>query len=103
MVLAGDACHAMAPFLGQGANQGIQDAVCLAQRLALVGAGAGGYATVKEALEAYEQTRKPQTSNVAARRSPLLSWCRLLAGGSITSAHNRAARSAATPRGAGIE
>jgi hypothetical protein len=34
VVLLGDAAHAMAPFLGQGANQAIQDGYCLADRLA---------------------------------------------------------------------
>lgn len=32
-VLCGDAAHAMPPFLGQGANQAIQDACSLAQRI----------------------------------------------------------------------
>lgn len=32
-VLCGDAAHAMPPFLGQGANQAIQDAYSLAQRI----------------------------------------------------------------------
>ena len=32
-VLSGDAAHAMPPFLGQGSNQAIQDAHCLAAQL----------------------------------------------------------------------
>jgi len=38
-VLLGDAAHAMAPFLGQGANQAIQDGYCLADRLAVARSG----------------------------------------------------------------
>ena len=33
VVLCGDAAHALPPFLGQGANQAMQDAYCLTQRL----------------------------------------------------------------------
>ena len=33
LVLCGDAAHALPPFLGQGANQAIQDAYCLVQQL----------------------------------------------------------------------
>lgn len=38
-VLLGDSAHAMAPFLGQGANQAIQDGYCLASCLAAARAG----------------------------------------------------------------
>lgn len=61
VVLAGDSCHAMPPFLGQGANQSLQDAWCLAERLSKVG---GAYGDVKEALDAYESTRKPPTEQI---------------------------------------
>ena len=33
LVLLGDACHAMAPFLGQGANQALQDSFVLATKV----------------------------------------------------------------------
>jgi 2-polyprenyl-6-methoxyphenol hydroxylase-like FAD-dependent oxidoreductase len=49
VVLAGDAAHAMLPFAGQGAAQGIEDAVVLAEAVA------GG-----ESLDAYERRRKPR-------------------------------------------
>jgi len=50
VVLLGDACHATAPFLGQGANMAIQDAVCLARFLSEV--------PPQEATKAYEARRK---------------------------------------------
>lgn len=61
VVLAGDSCHAMPPFLGQGANQSLQDAWCLAERLGKVGSA---YADVKDALDAYEAARKPPTEQI---------------------------------------
>lgn len=75
IALAGDSCHAMPPFLGQGANQSLQDSWCIAECLSRVrpsgGGGGGGrdaetttYGSVKEALDAYEDIRKPPTSAI---------------------------------------
>ena len=79
MALAGDSCHAMPPFLGQGANQSLQDSWCIAECLARVrfdetaesSGGVSGvegestyYSSVKEALDAYEAVRKPPTSSI---------------------------------------
>ena len=55
-VLVGDAAHCMPPFLGQGTNQAIQDAYCLATKLAAL--NAGEFATVDDAVDAYEADRK---------------------------------------------
>jgi salicylate hydroxylase len=57
VVLIGDACHAMLPHHGQGANQSIEDAVVLAELLA-----AGDVTT---ALDAYPRRRRARTRAVA--------------------------------------
>ena len=54
LVLAGDAAHAMLPFLGQGACQGIEDALALAR------------ACRTGDLDAYERTRKPRADAVVS-------------------------------------
>merc|ERR1712075_1319 len=61
VVLVGDAAHAMPPFLGQGANQAMQDAYCLASELKAVGAEHAGIA---EALGAYARKRQFATARL---------------------------------------
>ena len=67
VVLLGDAAHAMPPFLGQGANQAVQDAYCLAAQLAAL--HSGRVSSLDAALAAYESVRRPPTA--ALQRS---SW-----------------------------
>jgi 2-polyprenyl-6-methoxyphenol hydroxylase-like FAD-dependent oxidoreductase len=57
VTLLGDAAHPMAPFLGQGANTTLEDAVVLANCL-------GSRADVVEALIAYERARIDRTSRI---------------------------------------
>tara|TARA_B100000401_G_scaffold425422_1_gene355115 strand:- start:533 stop:868 length:336 start_codon:yes stop_codon:yes gene_type:complete len=65
----------MPPFLGQGANQSLQDAWTLGEKLGKVRlagrgaavdavAGVDYYGTVAEALAEYEETRKGPTSAI---------------------------------------
>jgi 2-polyprenyl-6-methoxyphenol hydroxylase-like FAD-dependent oxidoreductase len=58
VALVGDAAHAMLPFLGQGACQGIEDAVALARLLGTDGS------RVLDALVAYDRVRVPRASAV---------------------------------------
>jgi 2-polyprenyl-6-methoxyphenol hydroxylase-like FAD-dependent oxidoreductase len=58
VALLGDAAHAMTPFLGQGACQGIEDAVVLA-------AAAARYRDIDNALEHYDAERRPRTQAIA--------------------------------------
>jgi salicylate hydroxylase len=57
VVLIGDACHAMLPHHGQGANQSIEDAVVLAELLARTDPAT--------ALDAYPRRRRARTRAVA--------------------------------------
>lgn len=58
--LLGDACHAMLPFMAQGAAQAIEDGTTLAACLA----GAG--TDITGALRRYEKLRIPRTSRLQA-------------------------------------
>lgn len=59
VTLLGDAAHAMLPHQGQGAVQGIEDAVVLARCLAQARAD-----DVQEWLRLYERVRKPRAERV---------------------------------------
>ena len=57
--LLGDACHAMLPFMAQGAAQAIEDGATLAACLRDVGS-----AEVPDALRTYERLRLPRTTRL---------------------------------------
>jgi len=61
VTLLGDACHAMLPFMAQGAAQAIEDGATLATCLSQIGAR-----EVPEALRRYEVLRRPRASRVQA-------------------------------------
>jgi salicylate hydroxylase len=61
ITLLGDACHAMLPFMAQGAAQAIEDGAALATCLARA-----GKLNVGEALSLYEMQRMPRTAHVQA-------------------------------------
>lgn len=60
-VVVGDAAHALPPFLGQGANQALQDAYCLSKRIHDYNAkvSRGEEANLSAYLKEYESTRWP--------------------------------------------
>jgi salicylate hydroxylase len=71
VVLLGDACHAMVPFLAQGAAQALEDGACLGECL--------GRITSPEQLpmllHVYESIRKPRTERVqSGTRDTAVVW-----------------------------
>jgi kynurenine 3-monooxygenase len=60
VVLLGDACHAVVPFLGQGMNAAFEDCSVLSQCLNLHGTG-----HVEAAFRDYEGRRKPNVDTLA--------------------------------------
>jgi 2-polyprenyl-6-methoxyphenol hydroxylase-like FAD-dependent oxidoreductase len=58
VALLGDAAHAMAPNLGQGANSALVDALVLCQELRRA-------RTLQEGLDAYDLRRRPRVARVA--------------------------------------
>jgi 2-polyprenyl-6-methoxyphenol hydroxylase-like FAD-dependent oxidoreductase len=61
VVLLGDSCHPMTPYMAQGAAQSIEDAAVLARSLKAV-----EFDDIEGAFRIYEATRKPRTSRVQA-------------------------------------
>jgi len=59
--LLGDSCHAMLPFLGQGANMAIEDGMVLARCIQKYGADPVA------ALQRYEAARRERTTDVVRR------------------------------------
>jgi len=59
VTLLGDACHAMLPFMAQGAAQAIEDGATLATTLAKTGGR-----DISEALRLYESLRLPRASRI---------------------------------------
>lgn len=60
VTLLGDACHAMLPFMAQGAAQAMEDGVTLAA----LPSNLGSPAAVPEALRVYESVRGPRVTRV---------------------------------------
>jgi 2-polyprenyl-6-methoxyphenol hydroxylase-like FAD-dependent oxidoreductase len=70
LVLVGDAAHAMAPNVGQGANSALVDAAVLLDELRRA-------SSVSDALTAYERRRRPRVKRVAtmaARLGQVAEW-----------------------------
>ena len=63
VVLLGDAAHATAPFMGQGANMAMHDAWCLSRILL------NEDLSLQEGLHLYEVNRKSQCENVVSQSS----------------------------------
>ena len=61
VVLLGDACHPMTPYMAQGAATSIEDAAILARCLAEV-----DKTGIEGAFQRYEAHRKPRTSRIQA-------------------------------------
>ena len=61
VVLVGDAAHGMPPFMAQGANQGLEDALAVATLIAKIAEGNNWDDTsaIARSFEKYEQLRRP--------------------------------------------
>ncbi|KAH7084603.1 hypothetical protein BKA63DRAFT_401456 [Paraphoma chrysanthemicola] len=63
IVIIGDAAHAMVPNVAQGASQGIEDAVVLAECLSRADNDANGQ--LGKVLQVFERVRKPRVEAIA--------------------------------------
>ncbi len=72
-VLCGDSAHAMPPFLGQGANQAIQDCYSLAQKVHDFNEAAsiGTSTDLNSLLKEYETTRWSSTTSITGKAAIL--------------------------------
>ena len=64
VVLLGDACHPMTPYMAQGAASALEDAMVLSRCLEDIGNDG-----IAAALKRYEDTRKPRTSQIQMQSS----------------------------------
>jgi 2-polyprenyl-6-methoxyphenol hydroxylase-like FAD-dependent oxidoreductase len=64
VVLLGDACHPMTPYMASGASMALEDAVVFARSFAEFGAN-----QIDDVYKTFEATRKPRTSAVQAGSS----------------------------------
>ena len=64
VVLLGDACHPMTPYMAQGAASALEDAIVMARCLEGVAS-----ADIASALRRYEAVRKPRTSQIQSQSS----------------------------------
>jgi len=65
--LGGDAAHAMPPFLGQGSNQAIQDAYCLAAQLYAYNDNNNNDNLFQDYLKRYERIRWKPTASISLK------------------------------------
>lgn len=85
-VLVGDAAHAMSPNLGRGACESLVDAAVLGRRLNAVPVGG----SLDEALDAYQQARRPAARRVQVGSRALLGLSTLKRGQRMRNALLRA-------------
>ncbi len=64
VTLLGDSAHATTPNTGQGGSHALLDGILVAERLAAISDSLDDPAAVRDALQAYERERIPETSKV---------------------------------------